>query len=387
MFGLALLVDVGFVPVVKAGWQFGPVERLARLQRLLVVDPEAVEVGGPAVIVRQDGPLLLDETSEFVDANPGDEELQAGTGTIRLLSEAGENTADRLADGEQLLLTDKLVEQLCLVRNGAEAATYIEFEAPPGLAIDGARDTDGTDVVHVDEPAGFVAASREGDLHLAAEVLCVGVPEKEAAQGPAVRRDIEGLGVAHPGEGAGGDVAHRVAAGLAGRDTDGGEAPHQVDGIVDVDIVELQVLTSRDVQDVVRVFLGQVGERLHLHRIEAAEGNLDPLHSRSMPDRVRSLGVVLGVDQLLRLAPVEALAVVITLPIGAPTQAGLGENDLVDLALLAQFDFGLEDVDLAAQVFGNAVAQLILPGQGFTHVDLHLYVDCERFAESVSLLR
>ena len=45
------------------------------------------------------------------------------------------------------------------------------------------------------------------------------------------------------------------------------------------------------------------------------------------------------------------LAVVVALAVGAAAQARLGEKPLVDLALLAQGDFGFEDVDFARQSF------------------------------------
>src|SRR5439155_6744838 len=62
--------------------------------------------------------------------------------------------------------------------------------------------------------------------------------------------------------------------------------------------------------------------------------------------------------------PVVSLAVVVPLAVNAATKARLGEDLLVDLPLLAKLDLRLEDVDLAAEVRGDEVAELFLPGRG-----------------------
>ena len=143
--------------------------------------------------------------------------------------------------------------------------------------------------MHVHQAAGVLPAAGERDLELAAEVLRVGMAEQEAHDRLRVGRDVEGLVAADAGERAGGDVAHRVAAGLAGGDADRGQAAHDVRRVLDVDEVELEVLPRGDVADAVGVLLGEVGQDVHLLRRHAAEGDLDALHAGRVPERVRAL--------------------------------------------------------------------------------------------------
>ena len=51
--------------------------------------------------------------------------------------------------------------------------------------------------------------------------------------------------------GAGGHVAHGIAAGFAGGDTGGGETPHDGGRVFNVDEVKLDVLAGGDVRDAV----------------------------------------------------------------------------------------------------------------------------------------
>ena len=131
--------------------------------------------------------------------------------------------------------------------------------------------------------------------------------------------------------------------------------------------MQLEVLTGGDVANAVGVLLSQVGEGVHLGAVEPAARDLDALHARSVPGRVRALGVPLRKIQLLRPRAVEALAVVVALTVGAAAQAGLGEDDFVELVLLAQPDLSLEDIDLAPQVFRDAAPERFLPRSGLSH--------------------
>src|SRR5207253_2722794 len=84
-------------------------------------------------------------------------------------------------------------------------------------------------------------------------------------------------------------------------------------------------LTGGDVADAVGVFLGQLRQGDHLLRVDAAEGDLDPLHAGGVPHRVGALGERL-VGQLLRLDAVVAMAVVVALAVGAAAEARLGDS-------------------------------------------------------------
>ena len=80
------------------------------------------------------------------------------------------------------------------MRHGAKTAADVGFE--PLLPI--FEDGNATEVVHGNQPAGFVLASGEGDLEFATEILAVGVAEQKAHDGFGIGGDIEGLGAADP---------------------------------------------------------------------------------------------------------------------------------------------------------------------------------------------
>src|SRR5262249_13949236 len=65
---------------------------------------------------------------------------------------------------------------------------------------------------------------------------------------------------------------------------------------------------------------------------------------------------------------VVALAVVVPLSVRATPQTGLGEDLVFDFPLLLQLDLGLEDVDLAAPLGRDAIAQLFFPGRGHGNI-------------------
>jgi hypothetical protein len=90
-----------------------------------------------------------------------------------------------------------------------------------------------------------------------------------------------------------------------------------------------------------------------------------PGASHSVPQRLRPLGELARreIDGAL-LDAVVAPAVVVALAVGAAAQARLREHLLVELALLAQLDLRLEDLDLAREVGGHAAAEALLPGGG-----------------------
>ena len=73
---------------------------------------------------------------------------------------------------------------------------------------------------------------------------------------------------------------------------------------------------------------------------------------------VRSPG---GIGHLLNFLSVVPLAVVVALAVGSAAQARFGEEALVELALLSQGDFRLEDVDLARQSSPASFRQAVWP--------------------------
>ncbi len=208
--------------------------------------------------------LFENEAFELLDSQLGHQKFDAGTGAISLFTKPGEDAGDGLSDRQQFLCWDELVEQLCLVGHGPQAAPDIQLEASLLHAVDDAGRGDGAEIMHVRQAAGLVLAAREGRLELATKILHVWVTEKELRKRLRVRRNIEGLGVADAGQGTGSHIAHGVPASLARRNAGGGKPAHEIDRIVDVDVVELHILSGRDVDDVIRIFFGQVGESIHL---------------------------------------------------------------------------------------------------------------------------
>ena len=219
-------------------------------------------------------------------------------------------------------------------------------------------------------PQACCAAAGERDLELAAEILRVGMAEQKAHGRLRVGRDVERLVAAHAGERAGGDVAHRVAAGFARRDADRGQAPHDVRRVLDVDEVELEVLARGDVADAVGVLLGEVGEDVDLLRRQAAEGDLDALHAGRVPERLGALDQRAGRDTSASASSRRRGA-------GRCRSAGRRRRGAGAsrrrpsrrlLPCFLQLDLRLEDVDLACPVGRHAVGQLVSPRRGHSAI-------------------
>src|SRR5262249_32665736 len=116
---------------------------------------------------------------------------------------------------------------------------------------------------------------------------------------------------------ASGHVSNRVAASFTSRDADSSKTPHDIRRVVDVNVVKLEILTRRDVQDVVRILSGKLRQSIQLSRSHTAKRNLDTLHSRRVPQRFGTFGHVSEKVQLLCANPIVTMAVVISLPITA----------------------------------------------------------------------
>ncbi len=360
---LALRNHVGVTPGLEAGRVGSGRQRAGWMQRLLVGGVQIGQERRPAGIAAQLGPLFEHQPLRLFEAELLHHELEPGPRPVRPLAEAREHAPHRLGDGQQLLFRKEGVEQLRRLRHGPEAPADHQLEPALRLAVFDARAGDGAHVVKVGEPAGVVLAARERDLELASEVLRVVVAEQEERHRVRVRGDVEGLVAADASVRAGGQVADGVAAGFAGGDAGRGEPPVKVRRVVDVDVVELDVLSGGDVQNPVGILLGHLREDVELIGRDLAVGDLDPLHAGGVPQRARPLGDVLGGEhERLGLLAIVALAVVVPLAVGTATEARLGEQLLLDLPLLAQLDLRLEDVDLASPGFWDARAEAFLPG-------------------------
>ena len=56
-----------------------------------------------------------------------------------------------------------------------------------------------------------------------------------------------------------------------------------------------------------------------------------------------------------------SLPIIVSLAVRAPAKTRFGKQALLELALLAQYDFGLEDIDLASQSLWHSAGKLLLP--------------------------
>ena len=197
----------------------------------------------------------------------------------------------------------------------------------------------------------MVLAAGERDLELAPEILHVIMTQQKVGQRARIGRDIEGLVVTHARQWAGRHIAHGVATGLTRGQANRGQATHQIGRVVDVYVVQLKVLARRNVQDAVRVLVGQICQRLHLRDAQAAIRYLDALHARRIPHGVRALRECAGWKvERPRLNAVVTLTVVIALSVDAAAQARLGKHLFIQAVLAAQFHLALEDVDFMRQI-------------------------------------
>src|SRR5256885_2606051 len=140
------------------------------------------------------------------------------------------------------------------MRACSQAASNVKFEAAPFFAVFDSLHGNATHIVHAGQSAGLLFASGEGDFELAAEALRIRVTQQELRAGLRVRCDVEDFAVAHARERARRNVTNGVAAGFARGDADSREPSHQVWGISDMDIVELEILASSDVKHTVGIF-------------------------------------------------------------------------------------------------------------------------------------
>src|SRR5215831_13340119 len=191
-------------------------------------------------------------------------------------------------------------------------------------------------------------------------MLDVGMSQQKAKHGLRVRRDVKNFVAASACKRAGGDVANGVAASLARSDADGGETAHDCGRVFDVYVVKLKVLARGDVGDAIRIFFSEISHRFELLGVKAAARNLDALHAGRVPHGHGALGEFAGgILHLLDFGAVAALAVVVTLSVSAAAEARFGENALVELALLAESNLRVKNIDLVRPAFGNFSRELL----------------------------
>jgi hypothetical protein len=129
-----------------------------------------------------------------------------------------------------------------------------------------------------------------------------------------------------------------------------------------VNEVKLNVLARGDVKDRIGVLFGELAQHLELLDGELPERNLDAHHARRVPHRVRPLcEITAGERQRLLTGAIVAKAVVVALPVHTPAKPGLGEDLVVDLALLFERDLTLEEIHLATKLVRDPITKLFFP--------------------------
>ena len=199
-----------------------------------------------------------------------DQEFDTGPIAVFLFPVPREDSGNCLSCRQKLLRPQEGVKQLRLIGNGPQSAADVHFKTSFFFSATVPFDCDQPQIVHVGEATAMVPAAAEGRLELPAEVLRGGMSQQESGKGAGIRGDVESLVRADTGVGASGDIAHRVAASLAGGDLDRGQPPHQCGRIVNLHIVQLEVLSGRDVRNAIGIFLGQIRQSLQLLRIESS---------------------------------------------------------------------------------------------------------------------
>ena len=217
----------------------------------------------------------LEGGAEPVPAHGLDQELHPVALPVLVVAALVEHADDRLGNAQQVLGRHEVHQHRRGAGHGGGAAPDVDPEpAPPVLQLRQPADV-------VDGELDVIAgAAFERDLELARQRRAQPVPQQEAGQRFRVGGHVEGLVGGDAGELAGGDVAHRVAARLAGGEAGVGEPPHRRLDVVQLDEVDLDVLAGGDVTEAARVALGDVGQHVELGRRQHALRDLHPDHLR-----------------------------------------------------------------------------------------------------------
>ena len=237
--------------------------------------------------------LLLDHLTELVDAYAVHQELDAGLHPVLAQIIGGvEHPEHRLADLEVVLLRHELVQGGRYAGHYGETAADHYLEPAFHLAVHLLEPGHKTDVVDAGHGAVLLAAG-EGGLGLAGHGLGHGVTQEVAGVGSRVGSYVKRLVGADAREGAAGDVAHRVAACLAGGQAHLADGPHGFRRPLQGQEVELDVLPRGGVALLEgRDLPGDVSQRLKLVRVQTSNGYL---HSQHLGVRLS-----LAVDPLLQ---------------------------------------------------------------------------------------
>ena len=234
------------------------------------------------------GEFHFDAALELFEAQLFDDELHPRLVAVLPVAEVVEDLQDRLAERQQVLHRQELIEKVRDARCGAQPAACRDAEADGPVCL---LDRQEAEVVNGSQGA-IVLAAGEGDLELARQALVERVAQEVRRDRLGVGRHVEDLPLADAGQMARGHVPDGVAAGLAGGHPDFGQAAHDRPDVLERGEVQLNVLARRDVADAGGIAVGHLGDDPELRGVEAPEGNLDADHMHA--------GLALAVDPVLK---------------------------------------------------------------------------------------
>ena len=265
---LALLVNVGLIPVVEAVRDApAPFSEKAGLRRDFAIGRA---VRSRYSVQRSSGGSVSrsSKTRRRNSSMPNCSTRNLRRARLRFFfsPRRAKTRAIACASGRISSSVTKSLEQLGRVRDRPQTAADVHGEAALELAIDLFDARQQAEVVDVDQPAGVLLAAGESRLEFASEILRIGVTEQEIRHRFGVGRDVEGFVVANARQRAAGDIADGVAAGFLRGDADRRQTAHQVGRVFDMDVVQLEILPSGDVQNAIRILVGDFRQHFHLLR-------------------------------------------------------------------------------------------------------------------------
>src|SRR2546422_7625427 len=155
------------------------------------------------------GEFRFDAALELFEAQLVDDELHPSLVAVLPVAEVVEDLQDRLAERQQVLHRQGLIEKVRNARRGAQPAACRDAEADGPV-----RPLDRQEAEVVDGRQGaIVLAAGEGDLELARQALVERVAQEVRRDRLGVRRHIEDLPLADASQVARGHVPDGVAAG------------------------------------------------------------------------------------------------------------------------------------------------------------------------------
>ncbi len=233
------------------------------------------------------GKFGFDAALELFEAQLFDDELHPCLVAVLPVAEVVEDLQDRLAERQEVLHRQVLVEEVRDARRRAQPAACRDAEADGPVRLFDRQEAEVVD----GRQGAIVLAAGEGDFELARQALIERVAQEVSRHRLGVGRHVEDLPLADAGQVARGHVPDGVTAGLAGGHSDFGQPAHDRPDVLERSEVQLNVLARRDVADAGGIAVGHLGDDPALRGVEAPEGNLDADHLHA--------GLSLAVDPVL----------------------------------------------------------------------------------------